>query len=269
MTMHDSVTCMVTDMENVVPFAFCGGSACVFTIKSPDKSTQNEDALALIPCSDDAGVLVVADGLGGMRRGDLASQEVINSLVQSVKQKSADCNSLREAILDGVEIANETITNTIQGSASTVAIVEIQHREVRPYYVGDSAILITGQRGKVKYQSVPHSPVGYAIESGMLEADDAIHHDERHLISNAVGMAPMHVEIGPKITLAKRDTVLIASDGLFDNLLMSEIIEIICQGALIKAAEKLVSVCLSRMTPNESELPHKPDDMSFILFRPV
>jgi len=101
------------------------------------------------------------------------------------------------------------------------------------------------------------------------QVDDALLHDERHLISNAVGLSDMHVDVGSKITLAKRDTVLIASDGLFDNLPISEITEIICQGLLADAGKKLVRVCSRRMSLDESsDRPHKPDDMSFILFRP-
>lgn len=269
MSLNQAVTYMTEDMEAIVSFDFCGGTVCAYTAKSPDKETVNEDSVALIPCGNDSGALVVADGLGGMRCGDVASEEVVNSLVRAVRQRSVDCSFMREAVLDGIELANRKISGMKNGAASTVAVVEIQQGKVRPYLVGDTAIIITGQRGRVKYQSVPHSPVGYAVESGLLEADDALFHDERHLVSNAVGIEPMHVEVGPIIKLAVRDTVLVASDGVFDNLVVDEIIDIIRQGPLSKTAEKLVSICRSRMLHSDTALPHKPDDMSFILYRPV
>lgn len=258
-----------TNMDAIAFFTICNGSACAFTARSPDKDTPNEDSLALIPCNESAGILVVADGLGGMRNGDKASRDVVNKLALSVKQNSDSCETLRETILDGIEKANDTIISAAHGAASTVALVEIQGYEIRPYHVGDSAILITGQRGKVKHLSIPHSPVGYAVESGMLEAEEAIHHEDRHFISNAVGIAPMHIEIGPKIKLAKRDTVLIASDGLFDNLQIDEIVEIIRHGNLENSSEQLISACQNRMKNFETDQPHHPDDMSFILFRPL
>ena len=113
----------------------------------------------------------------------------------------------------------------IFGAASTLAIVEVQDGTARPYHVGDSAILITGQRGRVKVQTVPHSPVGYAVESGMLDAAEAMHHEERHVVSNVVGSDDMRIEIGSALSLSPRDTILLASDGLSDNLLAEEIID--------------------------------------------
>lgn len=262
-----AATYMATDMDDIQCFNFAGGNACMFTRRSPDKSTPNEDSIALIPSKVDNGAMVVADGLGGMRRGDLASAQVINSLVKSISKIGDNDNALRGGILNGVENANEAILNSIPGAASTVAIVEFQGHEIRPYHVGDSMTLITGQRGKIKYQSIAHSPVGYAVHAGLLHEDDAMYHEERHLISNAVGFEPMHVEIGPRVKLAARDTVLIASDGLFDNMHLTEIVETVRSGELLHAAETLVNTCRIRMTSHQTDLPHKPDDMSFILFR--
>ena len=37
--------------------------------------------------------------------------------------------------------------------------------------------IIVGQRGVLKWKSTPHSPVGYAIESGMMDEDEAMTHD--------------------------------------------------------------------------------------------
>ena len=88
-------------------------------------------------------------------------------------------------------------------------------------------------------------------------------------LQNVVGTARMHVEIGPKVTLALRDTLLVGSDGLYDNLQVDEIIAIIRKGSLTRAAESLAAQCRNRMQDYQPDRPHKPDDMSFILFRPL
>jgi serine/threonine protein phosphatase PrpC len=75
-----------------------------------------------------------------------------------------------------------------------------------------------------------------------------MHDEERHLVSNTIGTSDMRVEIGPRITMALHDTLLIASDGLFDNLLVEEIKDIIRTGQLPAVAEKLAQVCRVRMT---------------------
>ena len=256
------------DLQDIATFAFAGGTVCVYTARSPEKTTPNEDSLALLPCADHTGVLVVADGLGGLLAGDLASRHAVDSLAAAVTQGCAGQDSMREAILNGVEQADEKISAMGLGAATTVAIVEIRGREVRPYHVGDSMTLITGQRGRIKYLTVPHSPVGYAVEAGLLDAEEAMYHEQRHLVSNVVGTPHMHVEIGPKVTLAARDTLLVGSDGLYDNLQVDEIAGIIRKGPLSSAARTLAAQCRTRMQDYQPDRPHKPDDMSFILFRP-
>jgi serine/threonine protein phosphatase PrpC len=257
------------DMQDIASFAFAGGTVCVYTARSPEKTTPNEDSLALLPCADQTGVLVIADGLGGLRAGDLASRHAVDSLAAAVTQGCAGQDPMREAILNGVEQADEKISAMGLGAATTVAIVEIRGREVRPYHVGDSMTLITGQRGRIKYLTVPHSPVGYAVEAGLLDAEEAMYHEQRHLVSNVVGTPHMHVEIGPKVTLAAHDTLLVGSDGLYDNLQVDEIAGIIRKGPLPSAARALAAQCRTRMQEYQPDRPHKPDDMSFILFRPL
>jgi serine/threonine protein phosphatase PrpC len=128
-------------------------------------------------------------------------------------------------------------------------------------------IVVCGQRGKLKYQSVPHSPVGYAEASGMIDEDAAMFHADRHLVSNMVGMADMRLEVGPLVPLARYDTVVVGSDGLFDNLFVSEIIEHVRAGPLARAAQRLLATCRERMRQVDTDHPHKPDDLAFILFR--
>lgn len=101
----------------------------------------------------------------------------------------------------------------------------------------------------------------------MLDEDAAMFHAERHLVSNMVGMAGMRVEVGPLVKLARYDTVVVGSDGLFDNLFVNEVIELVRTGPLAKAAERLLTTCRERMRLVDGDRPHKPDDLAFILFR--
>ena len=128
-------------------------------------------------------------------------------------------------------------------------------------------MLVVGQRGKIKLQTVSHSPVGYALESGLLEEEEALHHDQRHLISNMVGSAEMRIEVGSPIRLAPRDTVLLATDGLLDNLSLQEIVDGIRTGPLVGVVRHLVQNCGQRMREPEGDQPSKPDDVTFLLFR--
>ena len=247
---------------------FADGMICLYTAMQPGKTSVNEDAAAIITCDEDVGVLMVADGLGGLPEGNKASAAAVQEICKAVTRGYAARLSMRESILDGIEQANKNILDMNSGAATTIIAIEINGKQIRSYHVGDSMALVTGQRGKIKYQTIPHSPVGYAVEAGLMQEEEAMQHDERHIISNMVGSREMRLDIGPLMKLDRRDTLVIGSDGLFDNLTIEEIVSIIRCGPLQDCAEKMISISHGRMVEQlEGEL-HKPDDLSFILYRP-
>lgn len=247
---------------------FAGARACLYTARSPDKDTCNEDAAAIMPCGERAGVLAIADGLGGVANSEKASAAVMIGLKKTVSALE-DPAFLRDAILNGIEEANQDIVAMTTSSATTILAVEVNNNTIRSVHAGDSMALVTGQRGKLKYQTISHSPVGYALESGFMEDDEAMTHDDRHYISNSVGSTEMRLELGPSLTLSKRDTLLLASDGLFDNLTIDEIIQRIRCGPLEQCANNLIQLCRDRMLNKGASELCKPDDLSFILYRPI
>ena len=248
-------------------FDIAGGTAALYSKRSPEKDTPNEDAVAVIPTGVNSGVLAVADGLGGAPAGRQASSLAIQCLARAVEEARREEMAIRGAILNGFETANEEVLALALGAATTLTVAEFDGRLVRHYHVGDSFFLLTGQRGKIKMQSIPHSPVGYAVESGLLDETDAMHHEERHMISNVIGSGDMRIEVGTAVELAPRDTLLLASDGLSDNLHMPEIVECIRKGSLDKISRELARLARARMEGGEDGEPSKPDDMTFAIFR--
>jgi len=255
------------DLVTVEAAAFAGGEACVYTRKCPSRESPNEDAAAVIPFSNAGGLLLVSDGVGGQRGGTQASGLCVSRISSAVQEASAAGGDLRDAVLDGVENANAAVANLGLGAGATLAIAELQGRTVRPYHVGDAMILVVGQRGVVKLHTVSHSPTGYAVEAGYLNEEEAIRHEERHLISNMMGAPDMRIEVGSPLQLADRDTVLLASDGLSDNMTQEEIVETVRKGPLAKAGRQLAHTCAERMNGGNDSGPSKPDDLTFILFR--
>lgn len=264
---HEPLLLLNQDLESPLTHGCDGGLATLYSHAAPDRPGHNEDALALLPAPEDGGVLVVADGLGGQPAGEQAAAVAIRQLANSIAAAGPDTSALRNAILNGIEQANHAIIDSGTGAATTLAAVEVRDGVVRPYHVGDSMILVTGQRGRIRLQTISHSPVGYAVEAGLLDEHQAIHHEHRHLISNMIGSAEMRIEVGAPVRLAPRDTLLIASDGLFDNLHVQEIVDIIRKGPLAEAAHRLQQISADRMTQPAPGQPSKPDDLSFILFR--
>jgi serine/threonine protein phosphatase PrpC len=243
--------------------SFLQGGVALFSVRAPGKTTGNEDAAALISIDDRNGLIVVADGLGGHADGALASRMVIDELVDATRTAMASGGGLREAVLQGIDAANHAIIALGNGAATTLAISEITDAGMRTYHVGDSSILVTGQRGLLKHQTIQHSPIGHAVESGLMDEAGAMQSEERHLVSNVVGSMDMRVELGPLRKLATFDTVVMASDGLVDNLMVEEIIETVRKGPLQRAAGNLMSTCLQAMQGGGH-----PDDLTVVLYRP-
>jgi serine/threonine protein phosphatase PrpC len=252
----------------VTVFSAAGGELAVFSARSPAKETPNEDAVAVIATAEDSAVLAVADGLGGAPAGQHASTVAVESIEEAMRQALKEGHDARWGILNGFERANERVLALGVGAGTTLTVAELSGRSVRAYHVGDSFVLVTGGRGKSKLQTIPHSPVGYGVESGLLDEKDAMHHEERHIVSNAIGSSDLRIDVGLPLDLAARDTLLLASDGLSDNLHMDEIVATVRKGPLRRAARSLAGRALDRMKGGGQGEPSKPDDLTFIIFRP-
>ncbi len=246
-----------------------GGVMIAYTCRSPDKETENEDTVAVIPWGPQAAVLVVADGAGGLPAGKRASLMAVQTLVASLQMAMAETMLLRNAILNGIEAANAAVIDLASGSATTLTVVTIEGLIARAYQIGDSEAMVVGQRGRLKSQTTAHSPTGFAVEAGFLDERAALHHAQRHLVSNFLGTSDMRIDVGAMLELEPRDTVLLASDGLTDNVHYDEIIERIRKGPLNRAVEAVVDLARRRMASDQNSKPCKPDDLSLILYRKI
>lgn len=257
-------------MSGAMSGAFLGGQVTVFSTGCPDHEGPNEDAAAVIPVSNREGVLAVADGVGGQPAGERAAEIALRRIFEAVANADGEADetlALRGAIMNGFENANRRVLEKGGGSATTLAVVETDGVRIRPYHAGDSAILLIGQRGRVKLQTVSHSPVGYALESGILDEREALAHEDRHVVSNLAGCEDMRIEVGAPVEMARHDTLLIASDGLFDNLEQEEIVERMRKGPLTEAVDELARACIARMRGTSGERPSKPDDLTLVAYR--
>ena len=266
--MSDSIILLDGASEpDQVELSVGGGTMVAFTCRAPDKESDNEDSVAAIPYGPDAVVLVVADGAGGLPAGRRASQTAVRSLEASLNVAMSETMLLRTAILNGIDAANAAVLELGNGSATTLTVVTIEGQIARSYQIGDSEAIVIGQRGRIRAQTMAHSPTGFAVEAGMLDQRAALHHEERHLVSNFIGTADMRIDMGAGIKLNPRDTVLLASDGLTDNVHAHEITELVRKGPMTDAVNSMVALARRRMTVETIHQPSKPDDLSVILFR--
>jgi serine/threonine protein phosphatase PrpC len=244
---------------------FADGEVVVVTRRGPDKAV-NEDALALLPYPG-GGTLVLTDGMGGQNAGERASRLTLETIAGRLEEAAAQGQALRHALVDGVEAANRAVREMGLGAGATLAAVILNQGRARSLHVGDAVAAHLGQRGRVKGWTLAHSPTSYAVEAGLLDEEEAMHHDDRHLVTNFVGDEGMRLEVGPAQVVARRDTLLLASDGLVDNLRPEEVIELARAGPLERAAARLLELAQDRMAGREPGGPCKPDDLTLAMYR--
>ena len=225
------------EVPELVYARVAGGAVAAYTSRAPDKDSSNEDSVAVIPYGPGAAVFAVADGAGGLPEGRRASRMAVNSLDVSLQDSMQKTTLLRTAILNGIEAANLAVLDMGTGAATTLTVVTIEGSLLRTYQIGDSEAIVVGQRGAIKSQTMPHSPTGFAVEAGFLDLKVALHHEERHLVSNLLGTSDMRIDMGAEVLMRPRDTVLLATDGLTDNLHTHEIAAMIRKGPLPSARE--------------------------------
>jgi PPM family protein phosphatase len=241
-----------------------GGEIALLSVGAPGCGPrQNEDAAAVVFESTGRGLLIVSDGVGGARQGRQAAHRAVSALCDAVR--GAD-GIQRSSVISGIEQAQNDVLS-LRGAACTLTVVELGLKSFRPYQIGDSMTLVVGGKGKLKFQSLAHGPTGYALAAGYLNEHEALEHPALNVVYNVLGIEEMFIDLGSALNLAPRDTVLVASDGLFDNLYHQEIVSQICQGSLQHVAQKLYELSLERMLNSTNGTPSKPDDLTFVMYR--
>ena len=264
MVNNRAVICPQSTSEHPLLQQLAFASVAVATITNVGHGPNNEDAAAVFAIDQDKGIAAVADGAGGLPAGAAASQQIIDTInraSRSFKKKKA--LSLREAAIDCIFSANRKILRKKNGSGSTVAMMLVEKNKVQPIYVGDSILIVTGRHGKIKYINFPHSPIGYLYRGGIGVNDPKQLAALNHIVSNLLGTQEMYIEIGPLLTLNKKDTVLLCSDGLSDIMVTKDIVNLIRSGTLEQAASALLNK-IKHITQSKFA---EHDDITFCLLR--
>ncbi|MGE0709844.1 MAG: PP2C family serine/threonine-protein phosphatase [Planctomycetota bacterium] len=253
-------------VDERTPLLLAGGTAVAASLRGPHHEDTNEDCALVLSLGDGRGLIAVADGAGSYPQGELASRRALEALATAVRE--AGERSLRDAVLDGFEAADAAVRALKAGAATTLVAVSIEEGCVRTYNSGDSAAILCGQRGRRKHETVADSPTGFGQAAGLLDEDEAFNHPERHLVCNLLGIDELKITIGPTLEMAPKDTLVVASDGLWDNLKLEEVVELARTGGLEETTTALIAATRARMSePLAAQEGPRPDDLTLVLFR--
>lgn len=209
--------------------------------------THNEDAfytltttLAYNENELPVALYIVADGMGGHRNGEIASELAIRTIVEYIlkdiytplmsRNPQPSNTSYQEVFLAAIEEANDEIIRNSAGGGTTVTAVLIIGGQMTIAHVGDSRIYSVDEDGALEALTRDHSLVRRLQELGQITSEEAAVHPQRNVLYRALGQGePFEPEI---ISTARPSSgaLLICSDGLWSILGQETLRQIINDG---------------------------------------
>ncbi len=215
---------------------------------------HNEDAYKL-PVEADAGTLaskghlyVLADGMGGHQKGEVASEvtiETVNSEYYAVVaslENSDPVEGIVGALSAAIEKANDQVLNATEGGGTTVVAAVLYGDSLVAMNVGDSRAYLLRDH-KLHQLSKDHSLVRRLVEMGKITEEEALTHPRRNVLYQALGQgSDVDIHISSE-KLEAGDVIILCSDGLWGEVTEPELKEVLQNAASpLIAAEQLIDI---------------------------
>ena len=210
----------------------------------------NQDRMGYLYTRDSL-MMMVADGMGGHARGEVAAQLTMQT-VASVYQRLAKplladpAAFLEEAIqASHHELHRYRAEQGLPEAPRTTIVLCVVQRGVAVWaHAGDSRLYLI-RDGAIVERTLDHSRVHHLVTSGLIRPEDAKDHPERNRIFNCLGafVAPT-VEISHPTALHGGDILLLCSDGLWGTLNDRAIVSAFSDRTVMRAVPELVDAAL-------------------------
>lgn len=207
-------------------------------------------------------LFVVADGMGGHKAGDLASQYATHVLVEQIRHNQE--NEPERIISEAVYAANRKLVKisqddeSLQGMGTTLIAATIVDHTLYFANVGDSRLYVIGN--EIRQISKDHSLVEEMVRLGGLKEEEAKHHPDKNIITRAVGVKNTVEPDFFEYNLEEKDIVLMCTDGLTNMVDDNEIFDIIKNE---NDVEKTVRELINKANKNGGK-----DNIGVVLVRP-
>ncbi|MFC3174580.1 PP2C family protein-serine/threonine phosphatase [Novosphingobium bradum] len=205
--------------------------------------------------SEPLGLWAVADGMGGMARGDWASTQAVEAVGGVARQTSLEA-MLHEAA-GALRRANDAILaeSHAQGTrmGTTAVVLVVRDNQFGVCWVGDSrAYLLRGRQ--MHKLTRDHSQVQEMVDHGIITPEQMERHPSRNVLTRAVGVQPDLAVDSIVDRLEPEDVVLLCSDGLHGVLDEREIRDILLRVPLSQVGQALIARCHEEGAPDNVTL---------------
>jgi PPM family protein phosphatase len=202
----------------------------------------NQDRLAY-SYSKDALLLVLADGMGGHRNGEVAAQLAVKTLTDAFQRLAVPAlSSPAKFLIDNIQQVHDMIDNVtqaqdlIESPRTTIVVAVIQRGFLYCAHVGDSR-LYHFRDGHLLFRTEDHSIVQSLYKKGMITKEEMATHPYKNKIYNCLGgETPPNIDLADRHELLEGDTILLCTDGVWGVLPDQQIKEIIQQNTIIAEA---------------------------------
>jgi serine/threonine-protein kinase len=197
-------------------------------------------------------IAVLADGVGGQGRGDLASRLAVEECLKVFREAKGDV-SPQQLLTQVFNAANITVFNKSSENpadkrmATTLAVAIFRNDHVTVGNVGDTRVYLA-RKAEIKQVSTDHSYVAMQRKFGLISEDEAKRSDNRYILTRSVGQEPViRVDI-EDVAVQKGDHIILCSDGLHSCVADGEICDIVGRYAPAAACRQLVALAEQRGT---------------------
>jgi serine/threonine protein phosphatase PrpC len=194
-------------------------------------------------------LLVLADGMGGHLRGEIAAGIALQSLSARFRAQAMPYVRKPERFLEeGLVQAHDDIVRFARERAlpgtprTTIVACLVQHNSAVWAHCGDSR-LYWMRRGQVLGRTRDHSHIEYLIAKGRADASERDTHPDRNKLYNCLGASmPPRVEVARQASLEPGDVLLLCSDGLWGVLPDSEIAHRLATHTIVQAVPDMIAM---------------------------
>lgn len=215
------------------------------------RKEKNDDAVSVSKNKQGAVIGIVCDGVGSHSNASYSSNYIVSTLEKEWQDLTfANFNNMKNWLYDRIENLNIELYNKSKDNqkkmGTTIVTVAIFDNQVVVYNIGDSSAYGLTKDNVMNVVTVEDSFVGALISAGVITEEEAKSHPEKHVLTQALATRDnidLHTFIDD---ISNYDYFLLCSDGLTNMIEKEEIQNIVRNGELSIAVNKLIDKCVER-----------------------